>query len=82
MTTLGTFQLLKVVTDSTKAEVSEAVNYFGESFPAQESFSGSTFCNNLARYMATAAEDKKFYDLTIKTRWYKILLSRPATGVW
>jgi len=53
VTTLGTFQLLKVATDSTKAE---------------ESFSGSTFCNNLARYMATAVEDKKFYDLMINTR--------------
>jgi len=53
VTTLGTFQLLKVVTDSTKAE---------------ESSGESTFCTNLARYMATAAEDQKFYDLTIKTR--------------
>jgi len=53
VTTLGTFQMSKGVTDSTQA---------------RESCSGSAFCKNLARYMATAAEDKKFYDLIIKTR--------------
>ena len=33
VTTLGTFQLLKVATDSTKAEVSEAVIYLANHFP-------------------------------------------------
>ena len=41
----------------------------------KENSGGSKFCTNLARYMTTAAEDKKFYDLSIKTRLYKTLLS-------
>ena len=34
----------------------------------QESRTGSTFCKNLARYMSSASEERKFYDLAINTR--------------
>jgi len=53
VTTLGTFQLIKGVAEPPKT---------------QESRTGSTFCKNLARYMSSASEERKFYDLAINTR--------------
>ena len=38
----------------------------------QESRTGSTFCKNLAHYMSSASEERKFYDLAINTRSKKI----------
>ena len=48
----------------------------------KESCSGSTFSKNLARYMSTAAEDKKFFDLTIKTRSDQMSLYELGACVW
>ena len=83
VTTLGTFQLIKGVAEPPKPQVKVGSfqkrrsstwtsRTFSEMmFPNlnfQESRTGSTFCKNLARYMSSASEERKFYDLVIITR--------------